>query len=40
MPSWYWYILIALLGKSAEFKFKMFALDPTLGKEVVVEEGI
>lgn len=34
MPNWYWYILIALRGKSAEFKFEMFALDRTFGKEV------
>lgn len=32
MPNWYLYILIALLGKSAEFKFEMFALDQTFGK--------
>jgi len=33
MPNWYWYILIALLGKSAEFKFEMFALDQSFAKE-------
>lgn len=33
MPNWYWYILIALLGKSAEFKFEMFARDQTFGEE-------
>lgn len=37
MPNWYCYTLIALLGKSAEFKFEMFALDQTFGKK---EESI
>ena len=33
MPDWYCYILIALLGKSAEFKFEMFVPDQTFGKK-------
>lgn len=33
MPNWYCYILIALLGKSAEFKCEMFAIAQSFAKK-------